>query len=168
MYTHNTTYIHLKTTTSTATLHTTVRSHNFDSQNFNLRASYPGAIAYVYIYIYICIHVNIIRMYIYIYIYKERGRERERERERRPRGAACIKEPLLTSTSRRPLEAQISQGLGPSFQIELLKAGRRFSQHAHVYIYIYIHICNHNNNNNNSNNNNNAELHANNSAATST
>ena len=34
---------------------------------------------------------------------------------------------LLTFTSRCPLKAQISQGLGPPFWIELLTTGRNFS-----------------------------------------
>ena len=35
-----------------------------------------------------------------------------------------IPEPVLIFTSEHPLKAQISQGLGPSLQIELLKTGR--------------------------------------------
>ena len=51
-------------------------------------------------------------MYIYIYIHI--------------RGAAHghITEPMIIFTSTCPLKVQISQGLGPFFQIELLRTGR--------------------------------------------
>ena len=58
-----------------------------------------------------------------------------------------IPEPLLIFSSKCPFRAQISQGLGPSSQIELLKTGRASSMH-------YITTTNNNNNDNNNNNNN--------------
>ena len=48
--------------------------------------------------------------------------------------------PLLMFTSKCLFKVQISQGLGPFFQIELLKTGRKPVVYICIYIYIYIYI----------------------------
>ena len=83
---------------------------------------------YIYIYIYIYIHVSLslsIYIYIYIYIAASRCIQALVISTRRPsnRGSRT-REPLIVLTSACPLTVQISQGLGPFFQIGLSKTDR--------------------------------------------
>ena len=64
----------------------------------------------IYIYIYIYMAENALRS---IAVYSRRGRQQ-------------------MFTSKCHFKAQISQGLGPSLQIELLKTGRSTPCHVHV------------------------------------
>ena len=74
-------------------------------------------VIYIMLYIYICMYIiDIIYIYIYIYVYASLCR-RSIKRHLRP-----LRGHMFASES--PLEAQISQGLGPFPQIETLKTGR--------------------------------------------